>query len=212
MADEEPRSRDGAETPGDGESPAEATASPSDEESSRSGGAPESADDGSSSASVLAGAVRHGVLGADSWALRTYAVVGSLVAVFTAALVVFAIPGWAATTAGGGPLERVAVAFLALLGLLVVATAFLPLLLVDRRRRAGRLQHQRAFGLAGWWYVCSLYLALLASAPADLRSEPGGPLAPIVEALYALPPATGVGFPVAALAVLVALEYGLDRQ
>lgn len=164
------------------------------------------------SASVLAGAVRYGLYGADSWALRTYALAGTLVAAFAATLVVLAVPGWAAATAGGGALERVAVGFLGLFGLVLVAGAVLPLLLVDRRRRGDRPEHQRAFGVAGWAYLLSLYLALLASAPPELRSEPAGPIAPAVEAVYALPRVSGVAFPVVAVALVLAVEFGLDRS
>lgn len=167
---------------------------------------------GRRSTSVVAGAVRHGLLGADAWAFRTYAAAGTLVAVFTATLVLLALPRWAAATAGGGPLERVALGFLALIGLVLVATVLLPLLLVDRRRRGGRPQHQVAFGVAGWGYVLSLYCMLLASAPPGLRSEPDGSLAPAVEVVYGLPRAAGVAFPIVALVVVLAVEYGLDGE
>lgn len=178
------------------------------EEAADAGADADSGPTSRASASVLAGAVRYALFGARSWTLRTYALVGTLVATFTAVLFVLAVPGWAAATAGGGPLERVAVGFLALVGLILVAAAFLPLLLVARRHRAGRPERQRAFGLAGWGYLAALYLGLVASAPPGLRSEPAGPLAPAIEVLYGLPRAAGAAFPLVAIGLVLAVEYG----
>lgn len=162
--------------------------------------------EGFTSTSVLGRAVRYGLVDAESWALRTYAAAGTLFAVFAAVLVVLAVPRWAAETLSGGPIQRIAVGFLALVGLLLVAAAFLPLLLVDRRRRAERPQRQLAFGLAGWGYLVSLYLGLLASAPPEQRSSPPEVLAPLVDVLYELPQAAGIAFPVAAVAIVVLVE------
>lgn len=161
----------------------------------------------SASRSVLAAAVLYAVRDADAWTLRTYGVVGSLAAAFVALLALLAFPQWVVLT-DGGPLDRVGRAFLVLVALGVVAALVAPLLFVDRRRRRGRPQRQVAFGVAGYAALASLYLALLASAPPDARSEPSAAIAPVVELLYALPPVAGVGIAVLGAALPFAVEYG----
>lgn len=161
--------------------------------------------------SVVGSALRHAVLGADAWTLRSYAVVASIVGVFVSLLFLLAFPEWVLLT-DAGPLQRVGRAFLVLVGLGVVAAMLAPLLFVDRRRRAGRPQRQLAFGVAGYAYLASLYLALLASAPADARSEPSGTVAPVVEVFYALPPAAGAVVVLAGVSGPVLVEYVLGRN
>lgn len=162
------------------------------------------------SRSVLASAICYAVLDADAWTLRTYGVVGTLAAVFVALLALLAFPQWVVAT-DGGSLDRVGRAFLVLVALGVVATVFAPLLFVDRRRRDGRPQRQLAFGLAGYASLAALYLALVASAPADARSEPPAVVAPLVEPLYALPPSAGAAIALVGLASPYVLEYSLRR-
>jgi uncharacterized BrkB/YihY/UPF0761 family membrane protein len=47
----------------------------------------------------------------------------------------------------------------------------------------------------GYLFVLTLYLALVMSVPPALQSPVEGPHAPVVETLYALPPAVGVAAP-----------------
>lgn len=163
------------------------------------------------SRSVVARAVGYAVLRADSWTLRTYALIALLGSAFVTVLVLLAVPTWM-LAAEGGPIERIAVAFLVLLGLGFVALALAPVLFVDRRRRSGRPERQRAHGLAGYGYLLAAFLGLVASAPADARSDPSGALAPVVDALYALPRAAGLAFLLAGVALVLGVEYGLDGQ
>lgn len=160
--------------------------------------------------SVVGRALRHAVLGAEAWTLRSYAVVATLVGAFVSVLFLLAFPEWVLQT-DAGPLQRVGRAFLVLLGLGVVAAMLAPVLFVDRRRRSGRPQRQLAFGLAGYAYLLSLYLALLASAPANARSEPQGAIAPIVELFYELPQGAGAAIVLAGAILPLAVEYGLGR-
>ncbi|AGN01876.1 hypothetical protein L593_09655 [Salinarchaeum sp. Harcht-Bsk1] len=169
------------------------------------------------SRSVVVGAVKYAVVEGDSRVFRSYAVIGSLLAILVGLMFVLALPVWVMEIAesGGGTLDRVGLGLLWLVGLAVIATMVVPMLLVVRRHRQGRPERQLAFGLAGFAYVLSIYLALLVSAPADLRDDPDGVLepvlGPVLEALYGLPRLSGLLFPVVGTLLLVAIEYGLDR-
>jgi len=169
----------------------------------------EGAADGSTS--VVLAALRYAVVEGDSRLYRSYGVVSGLLAVFVGTLFVLALPVWV-TESGGGALNRVGFGLLWLVGLALIATLLLPVLFVARRRRTGRRERQFHFALAGYGYVLSLYLGLLASAPPDLRDPPRGVLGPVLEVLYGLPAPAGLAFPIAGTALLVAIEYGLDRE
>lgn len=171
-------------------------------------------DDRPRSRSVVLGAVRYAVQEGESRLFRSYAAVGSLLAVFVGLLFVLALPVWVTEIAesGGGPLQRIGLGLLWLVGLAVIATLVVPMLFVVRRHREDRPERQLAFGVAGYAYVLSIYLALIASAPPDLRDPPEGALEPALETLYGLPAPAGLLFPVAGTLLLVAVEYGLDRQ
>lgn len=157
------------------------------------------------------GGLRYALGESDSWTLRGYAIVGTLCAVFTGILFLLALPQWILET-DGGALNRVGRAFLGLLGLTLVAAMVLPYVFVNRRRSQNRPPRERLFGLAGFGFLGSLYVALLVSAPEELRSEPSGLLAPIVEALYGLPRPAGVVVPVVGALAILVVEYGLDRN
>jgi len=165
------------------------------------------------SRSVVVGAVRYAVLEGDSRLFRSYAVFGSLLAVFVGVMFVLALPVWVLQIAesGGSTLDRVGLGLLWLVGLALIATLVLPMLFVMRRHRQERPERQVAFGLAGYAYVLSIYLALLVSAPEDLRTEPSGALGPVLEALYGLPRVSGLLFPILGTVLLAVIEYGLDR-
>jgi len=165
------------------------------------------------SRSVVVGAVKYAIVRGESRLFRSYAAIGSLLALFVGMVFVLALPVWVVEIAdsGGGPLQRIGIGLLWLVGLVVVATIVVPMLFVVRRHREGRQERQFAFGLAGFVYVLSVYLALVVSAPADLRESPSGVLAPVLEALYGLPRLSGIAFPVLGTILLFAIEYGLDR-
>jgi hypothetical protein len=156
-------------------------------------------DDGPSTGSVLLDAVRTGWT-ADSYLLRSYTLVAVLVAGLVTVLTVLAIPVWVAGTLGGGGTTGFSRAFLLLAGLLVVAPTLAPL--VFAARHEGR-RRRAAHALTGYLFLASLYVALVASAPPAARETPPAPLAPVVEALYALDAVYAVAFPVVGAAVVL---------
>lgn len=165
------------------------------------------------SRSVVVGAVKYAVVEGESRLFRSYAAIGSLLALFVALSFVLALPVWVVeiSESGGGPLQRIGLGLLWLVGLAVIATMLVPMLFVVRRHREGRPERQFAFGLAGYAYVLTVYLALVVSAPEDLRDSPEGVLGPLLEVLYGLPPLSGLLLPVAGTLLLLAVEYGFDR-
>lgn len=165
------------------------------------------------SRSVVLGAVKYAVVEGESRLFRSYAAIGSFLALFVALAFVLALPVWVVEIgeSGGGPLQRIGLGLLWLVGMAVIATMVVPMLFVVRRHREGRPERQFAFGLVGYAYVLTVYLALVASAPADLRDPPQGVLAPVLEALYGLPRLSALLFPVLGTILVLAVEYGLDR-
>jgi hypothetical protein len=136
--------------------------------------------------------------------LRSYALVGGLVTALVVLVFLAALVQLVANTTGtaGGTFTFVR-AFYIVLGLAVVAPLMGPVLLVARRHRRGgsSLAYDRALAGGGYLFLFSLYLALVVAAPPALREAPPAVLAPVVEVLYALPPAAGAVPPLAAVAV-----------
>lgn len=147
-------------------------------------------------------------LGSDSYLLRSYALVGTLLAAFVTLLVALAFPGWVARTLYGGGTATFSRAFLLLSGLLVVAPLLAPIVLAARRHRAGTATPGSDFLLAasGYLFVGSLYVALLVSAPPGQRETPPALVAPVVEVLYGLDPVLAVVPPVLAAALVFAVD------
>jgi hypothetical protein len=145
--------------------------------------------------------------GSESYLLQSYALVGSLVALFVAVAVILAFPSWVAGSASGTT-QAFSRAFLLLLGLAVIAPLVAPALFAARRHRNGTATVRRdaVYGLSGYLFVLSLYAALLISAPASLREEPPGVIAPAVEFLYGLDPVYAFVPPALGLAVVVAAD------
>ena len=81
--------------------------------------------------------------------------------------------------------------FFLFVGLLLVAPLLAPVLSVARRHRrtASSVAYDRALSLSAFLFIGSIYLALLTSAPAELR-EPTQ--SAVVGFFYSLPPITGV--------------------
>ncbi|AAV47914.1 hypothetical protein BDK61_3535 [Haloarcula quadrata] len=81
--------------------------------------------------------------------------------------------------------------FFLFVGLLLVAPLLAPVLSVARRHRrtASSVAYDRALALSAFLFIGSIYLALLTSAPAELR-EPTQ--SAVVGFFYSLPPIAGV--------------------
>lgn len=165
---------------------------------------------GGGSGSVVAASIRTTIRESDSLLLRSYAVVGTLVAVFTTLLVILALPGWVLATEGG-VLDRVGRAFGVLVGLTLVFGMIAPLIFSYRRRTNDRPSRDNLFGLIGYYFVTSLFLALVASMPEELQEPQDGIFAPVIGFLFDLPQISGLLFPVLALVLVFVVEYGLDR-
>lgn len=141
--------------------------------------------------------------------LRSYVLVGGLVALLTILLFTASLISLlAATFRTSGGTFTFSRAFVVVVALAVVGPLIAPVLLVARRhRRSGStLAYDRAMAGGGYAFLFSLYLALLISAPPSLRETPPAVLAPLVETLYALPRVAGLG-PPALAAVFVYLLH-----
>lgn len=173
------------------------------------GSAPDTAsgDDDPGRYSLLRRSVAR-ALGSDSYLLRSYAVVATLLGALVVLTVVLALPSWIAATAQASNVNKLSRAFLLLAGGLVVAGLFAPMGYAARRHRRGTATRRRdaLFGLSGYLFVASLYLAMLTSAPPRYRDPPPAAIEPIVTALYALDPAYGIAFPALAALVVVAVD------
>jgi len=157
----------------------------------------------------------------DSRLFRSYAVVaavlGGLFAFLMAGALVVLVANTAGTTGGSLTLSRT---FYVVVGLFVFFPLVAPVLLVARRHRRELAVSERydpALAAAGYLFAFSVYLGVVASMPAEYevggevttRPEPGGAVvAPVVEALYALPP---VFSPVVPLAGAL-LVYAVHRR
>jgi hypothetical protein len=158
------------------------------------------------------GAFPYAVRSSDSWALRAYAVVAALAAVATVALFVLSLVGVVASTANQSASVTLVRAFVLLLMLAVLVPTVAPVLLVARRHRLELPVHPRydaALAGAGLAFLASLYVALVASIPPGMEEPVTGVLAPLVAALYALPPVAGVVPPLAVALGIWALHRWL---
>jgi hypothetical protein len=138
----------------------------------------------------------------DSWLLRSYAVVGGLVALFVALLFAIGVVvniGQTGTRGGTLTLSR---AFIIVVALAAVAPLVAPVLLAARRHRrgVGAGRYDAVVALAGYGFLLSLYGGLVASEP------PAGRATPTEAGLYA-----GIGLP-AAGAALVVVAHLLARR
>ncbi len=162
----------------------------------------------------LVGSFPYAARHSESWLFRSYAALAGLLALFVAVALALALVNLIASTAslrgGSTTLSR---AFFGVVGLLVLFPLVAPVLVVARRHRRRdsppSARHDAAFALAGYLFVLSLYGTLLASIPADLRdpASAAGALEPLVAALYAAPPLSGLAFPVAASLLTLALWW-----
>lgn len=153
----------------------------------------------------LLGAFHYAYRATGSRLCRSYVVVGGLLAFLVAILfgssLVLAVADTLGTAGGTFTFVR---SFVLFVGLLVVAPLLAPILLVARRHRRGTstVAYDRAVAASGYLFVPALYLTLVVTAPPSLRETPSGALAPVVEALYALPRLAGVLPPLVAVVVM----------
>ena len=137
-----------------------------------------------------------------------------LITLFVGAALVVLIGRTAAVQGGSLTLSR---SFYIVVGLLIVLPAIAPTLLVARRRRrgtGGSASHETAIAAAGFLFLLSVYLGVVASMPETFtldgetvtRPPPSGVFAPVVAALYAIPPVFAWSVPLAG-AALVGLAH-----
>jgi len=156
----------------------------------------------------LFGAFPYAFRRSESLLFRSYVVVGGVAAAVLALVFALAVVVVFGRTAGmqGGSLT-LSRSFVALVGLLSVLPTVAPVLLVARARRKGTptsTAYEPLLAVGGYAFLCSLYLVAIASMPESFvldgetvtRPPPGDLLAPVVAALYAVPP---VASPVIAL-------------
>ncbi|QLG61306.1 hypothetical protein [Halorarum salinum] len=165
------------------------------------------------------GAFPYAFRASDSWLFRSYVVVGGVAALLLTVIFALALVRLFGATARAR--FSVVRAFFFLVGLAAVAPTVAPVLLVARTRRREvprRPGYEAGLALAGYLFLASLYLGLVAAMPETfvldgetvIRPPPSGPLAPAVAFLYALPQAVGASIP-ALGAALVALAHWLRR-
>jgi hypothetical protein len=159
--------------------------------------------------SGLLTAFPYALRASDSRLFKSYAVVAAVLGGLFAFLMTGALVVLVGNTAGarGGSLT-LSRTFYVVLGLFVFLPLVAPVLLVARRHRREtpvRDGYDPALAASGYAFAVSVYLGVVASMPAEYRvgeeltsrPEPGGVLAPVVEALYALPPALSWVVPLA---------------
>ncbi|GAB3412449.1 hypothetical protein GCM10027435_05160 [Haloparvum alkalitolerans] len=157
------------------------------------------------------GAIPYALFASRSWLFRVYVLVGTAAAaliavVMTLALVVEMGNTEDLTTGGLASFTRT---LFVLAGFLTAGPLLAPTLLVARRHRREESVDDRydaALALAGFGFLASIYLALLISAPAELR-EPT--TSAVVGALYAAPSALAVVPPLLAATAIAAVHRRL---
>jgi hypothetical protein len=155
----------------------------------------------------VVGAFPYALRTSESWLFRSYAAVSAVVAAVVALLFGAGVVQLIAATAGvpGGALT-LSRAFFVVVGLFVVVPVVAPTLLVARRHRRSEgatPRYDAALALAGYAFLCSLYVGLLVASPAAFETVPDGPTAPLVAALYALPRPVGLVPPLLGAAGIV---------
>lgn len=140
--------------------------------------------------SGVLGAFPYAFKASDSLLFRSYVVLGGLVAILAILLFATSMISVVASTVGSSGSFSFSRAFLMLVALAVIGPILSPILLVARHHRLQGASglYDRGLAWSGYVFVLTLYISLVISAPPDLRSTPPGPLAPIIDALYTLPP------------------------
>ncbi|MXR22166.1 hypothetical protein [Halobacterium bonnevillei] len=153
---------------------------------------------------------------------RSYVVVSAALGVVFAFLMTGALLVLIGNTAGarGGSLT-LSRTFYVVVGLLLFLPLVAPVLFVARRHRRDRrvaAEYDTALAAAGYLFAFSVYLGGVASMPARFetngevvtRPPPEGLFAPVVELLYAIPPAASPLVPLVGALVVYAAHrrYG----
>ncbi|GAB7095707.1 hypothetical protein JCM30237_28610 [Halolamina litorea] len=175
----------------------------------------------------ILGAFPYAFRRSDSRLFRSYVLVGGLATVLLALVCVLAVVVVFGQTAGArGGNFTLSRSFIALLGLLAVVPVVAPVLLAARTRRRGvaeddRFEPPRGYepllAVGGYLFLLSLYLGLVASMPETFtldgetvtRPEASGLFAPVVAALYAVPPTASPLIPAGAAALIVVIHRWL---
>ena len=168
-------------------------------------------DDGDDYGGVF-GAYPYAFRRSDSRLFRAYAILGGLLALFLAFGFGLALVVQVANTLGGpGGSFTFSRALFILVGLLVVAPVMAPVLFVARhhRRVGDDVRYDRLLAGSGFLFVFTVYLAVVATTPADQQEAPPAAIAPAVEFLYALPWWAGLLFPTAAAVGMVLLHRAI---
>jgi len=150
----------------------------------------------------LPGAFPYAFRASDSLLFKAYVPVALLLSVAITLVFVFGlITQLAQTGSVRGGTFTFSRSFFLFIGLLLVAPLLAPVLSVARRHRrtASSVAYDRALGLSAFLFIGSLYLALLTSAPAELR-EPTQ--SAVVGFFYSLPPLAGIAPPLLAILVM----------
>ena len=141
--------------------------------------------------SSVFGAFPYAYRNAESRLFRSYAIVGTLVALVAALAFVVSLMVTLRNTLGGGAgTFSFSRAFIIFVGLLVVGPLIAPMLSVAYRRRTGGgdATYEATIATTGYLFIASLYLGLLISAPAQYRTPVEGAADPLVDAIYGFDP------------------------
>jgi hypothetical protein len=142
------------------------------------------------------GAFPYAFRASDSLLFRSYVVLSAFVAALVTVLFGLALVVLVGQTAGavGGSLT-LSRTFYIVVALFVVAPVVAPTLFVARRHRRGEARddaYDVALALAGYLFVGSLYVGLVATVPEAQQTTTSGAVAPVVRLLYDLPPVAGI--------------------
>jgi len=162
----------------------------------------EQADDATRSYNGLPGAFPYALRTSDSLLFKGYVVVALLLTVGIGLIFTFGLIGILATSTGvrGGTFTFSRTFFL-FVGVLVVAPLLAPVLLVARRHRrtASSVAYDRGIALSALVFIVSLYVALVVSAPPELRDSTNSA---VISVLYDLPQLAGLAPPLLAVGLL----------
>lgn len=145
--------------------------------------------------SGLLGSIPYAIRSSESLLFRSYGILGGLLAGLVAFLFTLSLIGVAASTMqSGSGVFSFSRAFIIFVGMLVVFPLLAPILSVARRHRRAEstVRYDKTFGLAGYLFIVSLYLALVISTPAQQQEQVSGIIAPVVQFFYALPRLAGL--------------------
>lgn len=146
----------------------------------------------------IVGAVPYAFRRSDSYVFKSYAIVGTFIAIFVGLLFVLGVITLLGQDGGRGGTLSFSRSFVLLVGVLLVAPLLGPTLLVARRYRRGggsTRQYDAAVAGGGYVFILTMYAAGVASMPDCFvldeeqicRSPPSGLLEPVVATLYGIP-------------------------